>query len=355
MKIRIEKLRAQLEALGLDGIIVSSPSNRRYMTGFTGTAGTVLISKDKAKIVTDFRYVEQASEQAGEFEVVRGYRDGLMQQIADEIKRMNIRKLGFETEHLTFDVYQNYQTHIDAELIPVSGLIERLRMVKTEDEIRLIRTAAEIADATFAQILTFIRPGQSEKEIANEMEAILRKHGADSSAFNLIVVSGHRSALPHGLASDKIVEKGDMLTLDFGAYYGGYRSDMTRTIAIGDPGEKLKDIYRIVLEAELASIELLKPGASCSEIDNYTHAYIDKLGYGEYFGHGTGHGIGLDIHEEPFFAAKSDKVLASGMIMTVEPGIYIPNLGGVRIEDDVLITDVGHEILTHSPKELILL
>ncbi|MCJ8013469.1 Xaa-Pro peptidase family protein [Paenibacillus sp. KQZ6P-2] len=344
-----------METLELDGMLIESPSNRRYITGFTGTAGTVLISRNQAKLITDFRYVEQAGAQAIGFEIVRVSKASMIQQIADEVSKMNMNKLGFEKEHLTFGTYQKLQNAIAAELVPVAGVIENLRMVKSETEIGFLRTAAQIADTSFAEILEHIRPGLTEKEIANTLESTLRKHGADSSSFNLIVVSGHRSALPHGLASEKIIENGDMLTFDFGAYYKGYRSDITRTIAIGKPDKQLQDIYQIVLEAEMKCIALLKPGALCSEIDTFTHNYIESLGYGEYFGHGTGHGIGLDIHEEPFFSTTSEKVLAPGMIVTVEPGIYIPNLGGVRIEDDVLITDTGYEIITNASRELIVL
>lgn len=355
MQTRIEKLREVMETLELDGMLIESASNRRYITGFTGTAGTVLISKNQAKLITDFRYVEQAGAQAAGFEIVRGSKASMIQQIADEASKMNMTKLGFEKEHLTFGAYQKFQNEIAAELVPVAGVLENLRMVKSETEIGFLRTAAQIADTSFAEILEYIRPGLTEKEIANTLESTLRKHGADSSAFNLIVVSGHRSALPHGLASEKIIENGDMLTLDFGAYYKGYRSDITRTIAIGEPDAQLHDIYQIVLEAEMKCIALLKPGTLCSEIDIFTHHYIESLGYGDYFGHGTGHGIGLDIHEEPFFSTTSEKILAPGMIVTVEPGIYIPNLGGVRIEDDVLITDSGHEIITNASRELIVL
>lgn len=354
MENRMKLLRSQLKQLGIDGMLITSSTNRRYITGFTGTAGAVLISMKHAELITDSRYSEQAKNQAIDFEVIQ-HKDTLLQQIIEDVRKLGITRLGFEKNHLVFDSYQQLTDGLSIETVPVSGVIENLRMVKNDEELEKIRTAAQIADATFAHILEFIAPGLSEKTIRYEMEAFMRKQGADGGAFETIVASGVRSALPHGVASDKLIQKGEMLTLDFGAYYRGYRSDLTRTIAIGEPDSRLKEIYQIVWDAELLTIDRLRPGVSCRDIDDFTHRYIDALGYGPHFEHGTGHGIGLDIHEEPFFSKKSDKVLESGMVVTVEPGIYIPALGGVRIEDDVLITPEGHEVLTASPKHLITL
>lgn len=354
MENRMELLRSQLEQLGIDGMLITSSSNRRYITGFTGTAGAVLITMKHAELITDSRYSEQAKNQAIGFEVIQ-CKDSIIQQTIEDVQKLGITKLGFEKNHLVFDTYQQLTEGLFVEIVPISGAIENLRMVKTDEEIAKIRTAAQIVDATFTHMLEFITPGISEKTVRYEMESFMRKQGADGGAFETIVASGLRSALPHGVASDKTIQRGEMLTLDFGAYYQGYRSDMTRTIAIGEPDPRLKEIYQIVLDTELLTIDRLRPGVSCKDIDDFAHRYIDALGYGPNFGHGTGHGIGLDIHEDPFFSKKSDKVLESGMVVTVEPGIYVPGLGGVRIEDDILVTPEGHEVLTASPKHLITL
>jgi len=353
---QITRIRERFAELGIDGMLITSPTNRRYMTDFTGTAGVVLISMDEAKLLVDTRYVEQAIGQAVQYDVIQ-YKDSRVpyETVSTEANRMGITKLGFEQNFLTFSAYTKYKELMKAELIPTDEAVEHLRMVKTTDEIAKLRTAAEIVDYAFSKIVEFIRPGVTEKAIANHLEFTMRQQGAESSSFDIIVASGYRSALPHGVASDKEVATGEMVTLDFGATYSGYRSDLTRTVAVGDPGEQLKEIYQIVLDAELATIQTLRAGISCKEVDDMAHEFISKRGYGPYFGHGTGHGIGLDIHEEPFFAARSVKKLEAGMVMTVEPGIYIPKLGGVRIEDDVLITATGYEVITSAPKNLITL
>jgi Xaa-Pro aminopeptidase len=228
-------------------------------------------------------------------------------------------------------------------------------LIKTDSEIKILKVAADIADAAFKHMVEYIRPGLTEMEVSNELEFFMRKAGATSSSFDTIVASGYRGALPHGVASDKIIEKGDMITLDYGAYYKGYVSDITRTLAVGEPDEKLKEIYDIVLQAQMRGMDGIKPGMSGKEADALTRDYITEKGYGEYFGHSTGHGIGLEVHEGPSLASKSEIILEPGMVVTVEPGIYIPGLGGVRIEDDTLITSDHNETLTHSTKDLIIL
>lgn len=351
---KLEKLRAAFEANGIDGILISSPFNRRYISNFTGTSGVVLISSDQAQFITDFRYIEQASKQCEGFEIIK-FSDTIPQEVARQVKKLGIQKLGFEEDYISFSSYKVYDKEIEAELVPVSGVIEKLRLIKTDAEIKIIKEAADIADAAFKHILDFIRPGITELEVANELEFFMRKSGAVSSSFDTIVASGYRSALPHGVASEKVIEKGDMVTLDYGAYYKGYVSDITRTNAVGEPDSKLKAIYEIVLEAQLRGMEGIKPGMTGKQADALTRDYISEKGYGEYFGHSTGHGIGLEVHEGPSLSMKSELVLEPGMIVTCEPGIYIPGLGGVRIEDDVLITKDHNEALTHSAKELIIL
>ncbi|WP_445612684.1 M24 family metallopeptidase [Geobacillus sp. YF-1] len=351
---KLEKLRKLLQEHGIDGLLVTNGYNRRYLTGFTGTAGVALVSCDGAVLITDFRYVEQATKQADGFEVVE-HSGPIVKEIAHQVKRLGINRLGFEQEDVTYAAHQTYQEAIGAELVPTSSLVEKLRLIKSEAEIKIVKEAAAIADAAFAHILSFIRPGVTEIEVANELEFFMRKQGASSSSFDTIVASGYRSALPHGVASEKTIERGELVTLDFGAYYKGYCSDLTRTVAVGDISAELRTIYEVVLEAQRRGMAGLKAGITGKEADALTRDYIREKGYGDYFGHSTGHGIGLEIHEGPTLSFRSDAVLEPGMIVTVEPGIYIPGLGGVRIEDDTVITADGNEALTHSPKELIIL
>ncbi|MFE8702511.1 M24 family metallopeptidase [Cytobacillus sp. FJAT-54145] len=352
--VKLNKMREHFEKLGIDGMLITSNYNRRYISNFSGSAGVVLVSTDQAQFITDFRYVEQASKQCEGFEIVK-HTGAIPEEVAVQVQKLGIKKLGFEQDHLTFSAFKAYEKVVGAELVPVSGLVEKLRLIKTEPEIKILKEAADIADAAFKHILDFIRPGLTELEVSNELEFFMRKAGATSSSFDIIVASGVRSALPHGVASDKVIEKGDFVTLDFGAYHKGFVSDITRTLAVGEPDAKLKEIYNIVLEAQLRGMEGIKPGMTGKEADALTRDYITEKGYGEYFGHSTGHGIGLEVHEGPSLSVKSDLVLEPGMVVTVEPGIYIPGLGGVRIEDDTLITKEHNETLTHSTKELIIL
>lgn len=351
---KITKLRSAFNEAGIDGILLTNEYSRRYMTNFTGTAGVVLISNERALFITDFRYVEQAGKQAVGYEIVQ-HTGPILDEVAKQVKELGIQKLGFEQDTLTYSSYVAHKEAVEAEFIPTSGLVEKLRLIKTDSEIKILKEAAQIADAAFEHILSFIRPGVSEIEVSNELEFFMRKQGATSSSFDIIVASGLRSALPHGVASEKVIEKGDFVTLDFGAYYKGYCSDITRTIAVGEPSDKLKEIYSVVLEAQLRGVNGIKAGLTGREADALTRDYITEKGYGEYFGHSTGHGVGLEIHEAPGLASRSETVLEPGMVVTVEPGIYIPGVGGVRIEDDIIVTSEGNEVITKSPKELIIL
>ncbi|WP_100373446.1 M24 family metallopeptidase [Bacillus sp. FJAT-45037] len=352
---RIEALRSELKKKGLDGLLITSAHNRQYMTTFTGTAGVAIISESKAVFITDFRYMEQAHEQAKGFEIVQ-HTGPIFEEVAKQVEAMNIKELGFEQAHLTYEFHQIYNKAIEsATLVPVAGLVESLRMIKDANEIQLISEAAEIADAAFSHITSFIRPGLTELEVSNELEFFMRKQGAASSSFDIIVASGYRSALPHGVASEKVIEKGELVTLDFGAYYKGYCSDITRTVAVGKVNDELKKIYDTVLEAQLKGMNGIKPGMTGKEADALTRDYITEQGYGEYFGHSTGHGLGMEVHEGPSLSVKSSTELKPGMIVTVEPGIYIAGVGGTRIEDDTLITETGNKSFTKSTKDLLVL
>jgi Xaa-Pro aminopeptidase len=351
-----EKINYLFDHPKIDGMLITSGTNRRYLTGFTGSAGVVLLTKKESILIVDFRYAEQAKAQVNNY-LISSVNDRMpfLDEVVRLVNKLGVTRLGFEQNYVSYELYTQLIEQIPCELVPLSRIIEKFRMIKTSEEIRKMRTAAEITDAAFSQILNILQPGITELEVANELEFFMRKQGAASSAFDIIVASGHRSALPHGLASTKAIEKGDMVTLDFGAYYQGYRSDMTRTIAVGEPSEKLKEIYHIVYNALENALVGIKPGISGREADALSRNYITDKGYGVQYGHGSGHGVGLDIHEYPFMSPKCEEFIKPGMVLTVEPGIYLANLGGVRIEDEILVTNQRNEILSKSRKDLIIL
>ncbi|CAM3587450.1 M24 family metallopeptidase [Marinicrinis lubricantis] len=349
----MEKLRQRMEHLGYEAYFTSHSYNRRYISGFTGSSGYVLVTKHKAILFTDFRYMTQAPMQAKAFEVIE-HGPNVMEHVLKSLQEQGIRQLAFEKEHVSYAEYEQFQSSLSGiELIPADSLIEQLRMYKDAEEIQIMQEAADLADRTFEHLLHLIRPGMKELDVALEIEMFMRKNGAASTSFDTIAASGERSAMPHGTASDRVLGKNEFLTLDYGAYYKGYCSDITRTIVIGKPSEKHREIYNIVLEAQLACLEGLKPGLTGREGDALARDIIAKYGYGDHFGHGTGHGLGLEVHEAPRLSKTCDTVLESGMAVTVEPGIYLPGFGGVRIEDDVILTDSGIRVLTKAPKDLI--
>lgn len=348
---RVEQLRVMLQEQGLSALLVASPINRRYLTGFTGSAGYVLITRDESYLLTDFRYMTQAPEQAKGFKVVE-HGSKVMETVKELLTAEGITSLGFEQEHITYAVFTTFTEQLKPiTLTPVSGLVEKLRIFKDSEELRVMQRAADLADATFSHILNIVEVGKTEREIDLQMEMFMRSHGATSSSFDTIVASGERSALPHGVASERVIQGNEFITFDFGALLDGYCSDLTRTIALGTPDPKLKEIYDIVLEAQLHALDHIKPGMTGREADALTRDIISKYGYGEYFGHSTGHGLGMEVHESPRLSKLSDDVLEPGMVVTVEPGIYLPGLGGVRIEDDIVITETGIHILTSSSKK----
>lgn len=349
---RLQQLRATCKEQGIDGLVVTNPYNRRYITGFTGSAGIALITQDTAVFITDFRYVEQANKQVQGFEIVE-HTGRVVDALQEQVQRLQLNRLGFEEENLTFAIYQLYNETLSTELVPTKALIETIRLVKTDDEISVLKAAAKIADEAYLHILNYIKPGISEIDVANELEFYMRKLGATSSSFDIIVASGWRSALPHGVASDKLIQTGELVTLDYGALFNDYISDITRTVAVGEISEELTDIYSTVLAAQELGVQGIKPGMTGKEADSLTRDYITEKGYGNYFGHSTGHGIGLEVHEGPALSSKTKIKLEKNMVVTVEPGIYIPNVGGCRIEDDIVITADGNERLTHATKELI--
>lgn len=351
---RVKNVQDKLSKYNIDALLVTNMFNVRYLANFTGTTGLVVITKDEAYFVTDFRYTEQAAEEAKGYTIVKN-EGTIFEEVAKIVKENKIEKLGFEQENITYAVYHQINDIIPCDLLPVAGLVEKLREVKTEDEINIIKEAINITEKAYDYILGFVKPGKTEIEVANELDFYMRNEGATSVSFDTIVASGIRSAMPHGVASNKVIEEGDMVTIDFGCYYKGYVSDMTRTFAVGDPGEQMKEIYEIVYQANKKVNEVAKAGMTGAELDAVARDYITEKGYGPQFGHTLGHGIGLEVHEGPSLSFRNEDKLVVNNIVTNEPGIYVPGLGGVRIEDDLVIKEDGAEILMTTPKELIIL
>ncbi|HWR44917.1 aminopeptidase P family protein [Sporomusa sp.] len=335
----------------LDGIVVTKPESRQYFSGFAGSSGMLVISRQSQRLLTDFRYIEQAKQQAPLYQIVR-HGAAIYDTLAETVKELGLARIGFESDFVTWEVYQKLSDCLgETELSPVK--LDGLRIVKDHRELALLTKAVEIADSAFNQVLKMIRPGITELDIALELEYEMRKLGAEKPAFDTIVASGIRGALPHGLASSKVIEAGDFITIDFGAVFQGYHSDMTRTVVAGKATDKQREVYNIVLAAQLAGVKAVKAGKIGREVDQIARQVIADAGYSEYFGHGLGHGVGLFIHEEPRLSPSGDVKLAEGMVVSVEPGIYLPGWGGVRIEDLVVVSADGCTILTASSKDLI--
>lgn len=354
----MEKLKKFLTENNLDAILISDKYSLKYFTGFTGTTGIALALKEKKFFFTDFRYIEQAETEvkSNGFEIVKVDRNGV-DKVAEYIKNANCKTLGLEDKTLTVGIYNSYKEKLEElEFKTLGEKLVKLRMVKTESELELMRKAADIADKAFAEILPMIKEGVSEKELADELEYKMKKLGAEGASFTTIVASNYRSAMPHGVASEKKIDKNGFVKFDFGAYYKGYASDMTRTVFYGENiSEKHLDIYSTVLEAQKRAVAAVKAGISAKSVDKVARDYITEKGYGENFGHGTGHGLGIEVHEYPFVNTKDETILEDGMVVTIEPGIYIEGFGGVRIEDDVVVRESGCEILNKTSKELIIL
>ena len=351
---RIDKVRNKLTELNVDALLVTESKNLRYLANFTGSAGVAIITATESYFVTDFRYTEQATEQAVGFNI-RIHKQPIMAEVNEILNENNVTKIAIEANQMNVATYLQIKELFTAEIVETQGLVEKIREIKEPDELASIKAACEITDQSFDHILKFIKPGVTELEVANELEAFLKSKGASAMSFDTIVASGVRSSMPHGVASNKVIEDGDMITLDWGCYYNGYSSDMTRTIAVGKVDPELEKIYHIVLEAHERVNSSAKAGMTGKEIDALARDYITEQGYGEYFGHSTGHGLGLDVHELPAISVKNDEPVKAGMVITNEPGIYIPGLGGVRIENDLIVTEDGVESTNNSPKHLIIL
>ena len=357
--MRMREARKLLKEKGLDAAFIASSANICYLSGFVGRDSYFYLSAGKQVILTDSRYTLQAEEEGKGCQVrticnERGY-GVLLKELLEEDK---VKQLGFEDGVMTWQMVKKLrdETGKEEEKIswtPLGDTLSLLRSVKEEEELKRLARAEQIGDEAFSYILTQIKPGVTELEMAAKLEYFMKSHGAEDKSFDTIVASGYHSAMPHAVPTEKVLEKGDFITLDFGCKYQGYCSDMTRTVVLGKASEKQKEVYQIVLEAQKTALGSLRAGMTGMEGDRLAREVIERAGYGEYFGHGLGHSVGLEIHESPRLSLKDETVLKAGMIETVEPGIYIPDFGGVRIEDMVVIMEDGVRNLTSSPKELI--
>jgi len=354
--MRLTRLRQKLADEGLDAILITNPANRRYLSGFTGSAGSLIISQDLAVLATDFRYYEQVERQSPQFKLARikgKFTDLLPALIGD----MEIRRLGFESEDLTFALHGRLSEALGGgvEFVATSGIVEGLRAVKDEDELAILRRAIALGDSAYSHIADFMAPGMTEQQVAWELESFMRTHGAERVAFEIIVAAGPNGAMPHAHTTDHAIQVGEPVVMDLGAVIEGYHSDLTRTVALGEADGRYREVYEIVLRAQRLALQGIRPGMTGQEADAIAREAIAEAGHGDAFGHGLGHGVGLVIHEKPSVGRLSDKdVLQPGMVFSVEPGIYLPGEFGVRIEDVAVLREDGLEVLSQAAKEPVL-
>jgi Xaa-Pro aminopeptidase len=362
--LRLERLRTGLEARQLDGLLVSQPESRYYLSGYTGhdlpprdSAGYLLITRQHALLLTDPRTTEQAEHESPDFEVVT-YTAGNRGpgSVAEHAARLGIARLGFESIHLPHAIWSELLSHLppSIELVPAHHLVDDLRVVKDAEELGQLQDAIDVLDRCLANVLARIEPGQTEKQVARLIELYLIEH-ADGPSFPSIVATGPNASVPHAVPSDRRIQAGELLKIDIGARASGYVSDMTRTVCFGPPNDaRVSDIYAIVLEAQEHAEQHIRPGMTGREADALAREVIARAGYGHTFVHGLGHGIGLEVHERPSLSqSRGDEVLEPGMVFSIEPGIYLPGWGGVRIEDLVVLEPAGARVLCHSPKDLV--
>ena len=349
--MRLEKLREKLEEMGLDALLVSQMENKRYLSGYTGDAGHLLITAQDALLATDFRYYEQVERQAPDFRLVKvaaRYEEVFGQMIAET----GAKRVGFESQVITYDQFESWKRALpNVEWVPTKEIVEQIRVIKDEGELAIIRRAVALADQAAEHVIALLRPGMTELEAAWELEVYMRTHGAEAIGFPFIVAAGPNASLPHAIPSDRPIQAGEPITLDLGAQVDGYRSDLTRTVCLGKPkDDTYMRIWDIVLDAQLRAEEGIRAGMSGREADALARDVIVAAGHGEHFGHGLGHGVGLAIHEAPRASKLAETPLPAGATLTIEPGIYLPGWGGVRIEDLVVVRGNGVEILTKCPK-----
>ncbi len=353
MSSRADRLTGLLADAGIDVLLVTDLYNLRYLTGYSGSNGVALIGSKVRTFVTDFRYVEQAAEQVDpSFERLRASQH-LLEGIEDALPAGE-QRLGFEAAHVSVSNHERLRELLpdQIELVATTDLVEGLRAVKEPGEVAAIKAAAALADEAFEQLVAGGLVGQNERELAMKLELEMHRRGAEHPSFSPIVAAGPHGALPHASPSDSVIRSGELVVIDWGAQLDGYCSDCTRTLAAGGVNSKAVEVYQLVLDAQMAGVEDVRAGATGRELDSVARAAIQAAGHGEHFGHGLGHGVGLEVHEAPRLAQSSEAVLAAGNVVTVEPGIYLPGEFGVRIEDLVVVTDDGCEILTSISKEL---
>lgn len=356
MKVRLEKLRTILATKGADACIISGRPNTIYLSGFTGTTSFLLVGLNHAWLIVDFRYTIQARAQVSDDIEVVEIKESFYSTIDGILKQNSLKIIGFEGKTLTYEEHEKFKDKlINANsFINMEGTVDQIRMKKDSYEVEQLQQAALLGDKVFDHIISFIKPGMKETEVSTELEYTMKKLGAKGPSFESIVAAGHRSAMCHGTATDNIIKQGDAVVLDFGVIFHNYCSDMTRTIFIGEPNDELKKIYNIVLEAQKTALEGIVAGMSGNKADKLARDIISKAGYGDTFGHSLGHGIGIEIHEDPRLSTKSLDVLENGMVFSVEPGVYVEGLGGVRIEDMVILEGGKLRNFTTSPKHMII-
>ena len=354
MNKRLRLVQETLRERGINGLFISQPDNRYYLSGFHGSAGYLFITPDKAVLATDFRYTEQAVSQAPDCEILR-----IAGNVADWfpglVRDAGAQRLGFESAHITVQFLETLQQSLEkksvkTELVAVNGIVEELRTIKEPAEIENVRQAVAIGDRAFDEVEKIITAGMTERQIAWEMEKRLREFGSEALPFEIIVAAGENAALPHHLPADRPVTAGDTIVIDMGARFGGYASDLTRTVCVGKPDEQFRKVYGIVLDAQKAALAIIRDGITGNDADAAARNVIKSAGYGEDFGHGLGHGIGLVVHESPRLSPGSDDILTEGMVFSVEPGIYLSGWGGVRIEDTVVIEHGELKVLSQARK-----
>ncbi|MBA4391437.1 MAG: hypothetical protein C0399_10945 [Syntrophus sp. (in: bacteria)] len=348
---RIEKVLNIIKDMDLDACALKGMDNIFYLTGFRGSEGTLIITRGDVLLLTDFRYITHAKEVTKNVQIVeiRQKQNALL----DICKKYGVKRMGFDSFHMAYNIYGSWkETLPDIDLVPLANNIERIREIKEPAEITGIMKAIGIATDAFTEMLEKIVPNMTEKEIANDLDYAMRRLGADCPSFQTIVVSGPRAALPHGEPSDKKVLKGEAIIVDFGAQVDGYCSDETCTISLGEPGEKIQEIFTVVNHAQKLALKTMKAGMPIKEVDTLAREYIEEKGYGDFFRHGLGHGVGIAVHEAPAINSTSEGFLEENMVLTIEPGIYLPNIGGVRLEDMVLITRENAQVLTRIRKDI---
>jgi len=352
--LRRQKLLADIRAKEVESILVTNETNVTYLTGFTGDSTYLLLGPKLALLISDSRYTTQIAEECTGLDLhTRLHTVKMHETVGKVVKKAKVSKVGFEPGSVTVESFELWKGEVkSAEFVPCAGLVENLRMVKDQSELAEIRLAIRLAERGFATLRATLRPDLTELEVAHDLEHAMRKFGSPGVSFPPIVGVGPRGALPHGRPSATKISDSNSLLVDWGANSpGGYKSDLTRVLVTGKVSAKLEKVYGVVLTAQQLGIAAIRPGVKCADVDKAARESIDQAGFGKYFGHSLGHGIGLNIHEGPRLAAISEQVLEPGMVVTVEPGIYIPNVLGVRIEDDILVTEDGCEVLTSVPKD----